>query len=156
MPYTIEEVLDIDVGPEVAFDALVDHDSWPLWMPAEFLPVGPSVGTLRVGAKAKIRIDRLPFASTLRVTVVDRPREITWSGGRRGTLYAEHRFLFAAKGAGTRVTSLETWSGWLSVLLKPILYPGAVRVGRAQLAGIRKGAIERGSSIPKDARGPTP
>jgi len=142
MAYTVEEHLDIDVEQATAFDTLADHDSWPHWMPRSFRPVGPSVGTLRVGATPRVRISGLPFATPLPVIVVERPREITWSGG--GVLLrGEHTFRFEAHGAGTRVTSSETWSGLLAWLLKPVLRRGAARVGRAQLAGISKGAMAR-------------
>jgi hypothetical protein len=142
LPYTITEHLDMDVSPEVAFDTLADHDSWREWMPSSFLPVGPSLGTLRVGLAPGVRIDGLPFTTPLPVTVVDRPREITWAGGN-SSLRGEHTFLFEARDGGARVTSIETWSGWLAWLLWPVLRPGAVRVGRAQLAGIRNGATTR-------------
>lgn len=142
LPYTIKEHLDLDVSPAVAFDTLADHDSWPGWMPKSFLPVGPSLGTLRVGLTPRVRINGLPFTTPLPVTVVDRPREITWAGGT-ASLQGVHTFLFEARDRGTRVTSVETWSGWLAWLLMPVLRPGAVRVGRAQLAGIKKGARVR-------------
>ena len=144
MPYTVEESVEIDVDPAVAFDTLADHGSWPEWMPASFKPVGPTVGTLRVGATPRVRIAGLPFATPVPVTVVDHPREITWSGGNL-LLRGEHTFRFEASERGTRVTSSETWSGLLAALLKPLVRRGAARVGRAQLAGIRKGALARAS-----------
>lgn len=130
------------VSPAIAFDTLADHESWPEWMPTSFRPVAPSVGTLRVGAIPRVRISGLPFTTPLPVTVVDRPREITWAGGTTA-LRGEHTFLFEANDEGTRVTSIETWSGWLAWLLKPVLRRGAARVGRAQLEGIKKGAMAR-------------
>jgi hypothetical protein len=142
VPYIVKAHLDMDVSPEVAFDTLADHDSWREWMPSSFLPVGPSLGTLRVGACPRVRINGLPFATPLPVTVVDRPREITWAGGS-AALRGVHTFVFDAIDGGTRVTSSETWSGWLAALLKPVLRRGAARVGRAQLAGIEKGAMAR-------------
>ncbi len=142
MPYTIEVHLDIDVDPEVAFDTLADHDSWPEWMPKSFRPVGPSLGTLRVGAKPKVHISGAPFATPLPVTVCDRPREITWCGGSP-SLRGAHTFRFEPRDGGTRVTSSETWSGWLAWVLWPMLRPGAAKVGREQLAGIKKGALAR-------------
>jgi hypothetical protein len=145
LPYTVKEHLDVEVSPAVAFDTLADHDSWPEWMPSSFLPVGPSLGTLRVGLIPRVRINGLPFTTPLSVTVVDRPREITWAGGS-ASLKGVHTFLFEARGEGTRVTSSETWSGWLAWLLMPVLRSGAGRVGRAQLAGIKKGATARASA----------
>ncbi len=144
MPYTVEESLEMDVDPTVAFDTLADHGSWQEWMPSSFRPVGRSVGTLRVGAAPRVRIAGLPLATPLPVTVVERPREITWSGGN-ALLRGEHTFRFEATARGTRVTSSETWSGLLAWMLKPVLRRGAAHVGRAQLVGIRKGAMARTS-----------
>jgi hypothetical protein len=139
VPYTVTEHLDLDVSPEVAFDTLADHDSWPAWMPSSFKPVGRPLGILRVGVAPKVRINGLPVATVLHVDVVDRPREITWSGGN-AVLHGRHSFLFEAREGGARVTSSETWTGALAWLLKPVLRRGAARVGRAQLEGIAKGA----------------
>jgi hypothetical protein len=145
--YTVEVSLELETSPEIAFDTLADHDAWPRWMPRSFKPVGPSVGTLEVGKAPRVRISGAPVASVLHVQVVQRPRQITWAGGRAGVLWGEHTFFFEPAGAGVRVRSVETWSGWLAPLLKPILAPGAARVGKAQLAGIRRGALERASAM---------
>lgn len=142
MPYTVQSHLDIAVSPEIAFDTLADHGSWPAWMPRSFAPVGPSLGTLRVGMAPRVRINGLPFATPLFVTVVDRPRAITWSGGS-AALRGEHTFRFEPHEGGTRVTSVEVWSGWVAWVLSPVLRRGALRVGRAQLRGIEKGALVR-------------
>ena len=143
MPFTVEVSLDLEVSPQLAFDTLCDHSAWPAWMPRSFLPVGASVGALTVGGKVQVRIDRLPVASTLHVTVVDRGREIAWRGGLEGVLLGEHSCLFEPAGAGTRVRSVEKWSGVIAAILKPLLRAGAARVGRAQLAGLREGALAR-------------
>lgn len=149
MPYTIELSLDLEVTPEVAFDTLCDHDSWPRWMPPKsFRPVGRSLGRLHVGGEFRISIERMP-ATKARVTVVNRAREISWCGGARGVLWAEHAFFFEPVENGTRVRSVETWSGVMAPLLKPILKPGAARVGKAQLAGLRRGALQGSEPSPR-------
>lgn len=142
MPYTVTAHIDLDVSPEIAFDTLADHASWPDWMPSSFRPVGRSLGTLRVGAEPRVRIAGLPVASPILVTVLDRPREITWTGGSAG-VHAEHRFLFEARDGGVRVTSSETWSGALAWALGPLVRRAAARIGRAQLAALGKGARAR-------------
>ena len=141
MSFTVTAHLDIDVSPEVAFDTLADHGSWGAWMPSSFKPFGRTLGTLRVGETVKVRLGGV-LPAALPIRVVDRPREICWSGGSR-LLRGEHRFLFEARGSGTRVTSSEEWSGPLAWLLKPVIERGASRVGRAQLRGIAKGASSR-------------
>ena len=81
--------------------------------------------------------------ATIEVTVVDRAREITWCGGVRGLLRAEHRFLFESDGkGGTKIHSHETWRGVLAPLLKPFVKPRAERIGGEQLAGLAK-AVKR-------------
>jgi uncharacterized protein YndB with AHSA1/START domain len=146
MSFIAEASIDLDVPPETAFDVLLDHPRWPEWMPRSFEVASPADSPLHVGKRFRIRIARAPFASPLEVTVVNRPSEITWCGGRRGILYAEHRFLFSADGkGGTRVHSRETWSGPLAPLVRPILQPGAERVGRQQLAGLAAASRARKS-----------
>ena len=65
------------------------------------------------------------------------PEELTWVGGRKGILWAEHRFLFEARGAASvEVVSVESWQGALAALLRPGIEPGAKRVAREQLAAL--------------------
>jgi len=136
MAYVARATRLLQVPARVAFDRLADHDSWPRWMPASFRPVGKTVGRLAEGASFRVTIlGRLPAAC--RVQTVRSPEELTWCGGKRGVLWAEHRFLFEPRGAGAvEVQSVETWSGPLAALLKPAILPGAVRVGREQLEAL--------------------
>jgi hypothetical protein len=125
----------------VVFDRLADHASWLDWMPSSFRPVDRTPASLSRGARLKTRIAHAPVASTLEVTVVDRPREITWCGGARGVLRAEHRFLFEpTPNGGTRIRSVETWRGVLSPLLKPIVKRAAERIGKKQLESLARAA----------------
>jgi uncharacterized protein YndB with AHSA1/START domain len=136
MAYVARATRLIQVPARVAFDRLADHDSWPRWMPASFRPVGKTVGRLAEGASFQVTIlGRLP--AKCRVQAVRSPDELTWCGGKRGVLWAEHRFLFEPKGAeAVEVQSVETWSGPLAALLRPAILPGAVRVGREQLEAL--------------------
>ena len=137
MAFVAEAFLSLDVPPEVAFDALADHPSWAGWMPRSFIPVSRADGPLRAGKKLRMKIAGAPVASTIVVTVVERAREITWCGGVRGLLRAEHRFLFESDGkGGTKIHSHETWRGALAPLLKHVVKPAAERVGSEQLAGL--------------------
>lgn len=108
-------------------------------MPGSFTPVGSPLGRLRVGDSPRIRIAGARVATPIHVSVVDRPREITWCGGVRGVLWAEHRFLFEADGhGGTLVRSLETWEGALAVATRRFVQPIAERVGREQLEALAR------------------
>ncbi len=137
MSFVAEAWADIDVPPEMAFDVLLDHPGWKDWMPPSFAVASPPDGPLRVGARFRVRILGAPAASTLRLLVADRPREIAWSGGMRRVLHGEHRFLFESDGGGgTKVHSHEKWSGALAPLVRRLVKPMAERVGREQLAGL--------------------
>jgi hypothetical protein len=109
--------------------------------------VGRSKGPLRQGDSIRVRIAGMPMAAKLSVSVTKRPDgkegtssgEITWTGGVRGLLWAEHRFLFEPKEGGTRVRSVETWHGALAPLFQKAIQKQAERIGAEQLAGLARG-----------------
>lgn len=139
MSFVVEASRTVAASPEAAFDALADYPSWRGWMPRSFRPVEPAAGALREGDRLRVRVGGSPFATRLEVTVADRPREITWTGGARALLWAEHRFLFeAAGGGGTRIRSVETWRGALAPFVRFVLAPVAARIGAQQLAGLAR------------------
>lgn len=138
MSFVAEAEIDLDVTPEAAFDALRDYPSWREWMPRSFAPAGGPARPLEEGDVLRVRISGAPVASRIEVVVVDRAREITWSGGVRGVLHGRHRFLFEPKGAGVRVRSVETWSGVVARLVRPMLSRAASKVGLAQLRGLER------------------
>jgi hypothetical protein len=112
-------------------------------MPRSFaLVVRPgSPSPLRLGDRFRVKIGGAPLASTLRVSKLDRPRELAWRGGVRGVLWAEHRFVFEPDGdRRTRVRSIETWRGALAGLLRRLIEPTAIRIGGEQLEGLAKAA----------------
>ena len=141
--YVVRSSQVLPVPAQVAFDRLPDHDSWPQWMPASFRPVGKSAGRLTGGTTFRVRILGLPCAATCKVSVARSPEELTWVGGRKGILRAEHRFLFKARGAASvEVESVESWHGVLAALLRPGIEPGATRVAREQLAALATAVAE--------------
>ncbi len=137
MAYVARASLTIHVPAATAYERLADHDSWARWMPAIFRPVGPGRGRLTEGTRLRVKITGTPLPVSVRVTVARPGRELTWCGGRRGVLYAEHRFLFEPDGASSvRIDSIETWSGPLAALLRPVIQPKAIRIGQDQLAAL--------------------
>jgi hypothetical protein len=126
------------VPASVAFDRLADHDSWSDWMPRSFRPVGRRLGRLAPGATFRVRILGAPFAARCRVTVVRPHEEITWCGGVRGLVYAEHHFFFDAAGDAVTVRSEETWTGPVASLLRFGIQPGAAKVGGETLDGLAR------------------
>lgn len=134
MGFVAEASLESKESPDVLYDRLADHAQWFRFMPRSFKPLGRARPTLKVGDRLKVRIGGL--ASPISLSIMRRPHELAWTGGRRGVLYAEHRFVFEAKGNGTLVRSIETWEGVLTPFLRPILQRLAERVGKQQLRGL--------------------
>src|ERR1035441_6016382 len=119
MPFVARATRLLEVPARVAFDHLADHDGWPKWMPASFRPVGKSLGRLAVGQTFHAKILGSPLASKCMLSVVRSPEEITWCGGAKGILWAEHRFLFVPKGErSVEVSSVESWHGPVAFLLR--------------------------------------
>jgi hypothetical protein len=139
MSFIAQASITLPVSAEAAFDRLADHESWPSWMPASFMPVGPSAGRLRVGSKVRVRILGSKVPVSIRIRVVDRPREITWGGGVPGVFLADHRFLFEPRGeSSVEVRSVETWSGIIASLFRRTLLSQAERVGKDQLGALAR------------------
>jgi hypothetical protein len=139
MSFVAESRLHVAVSPEVLFDRLLDHASWRGWMPRSFIPLGSPLGHLRVGDAPKVRIDGALIGTPIRVSVIDRPREIAWCGGVKGLLWATHRFLFEPDGQGaTNLCSIETWEGALASSTERIVKPVAERIGREQLEALAR------------------
>lgn len=139
MSFVAKGTRRLPVTPEVAFDRLADLGSWPSWMPSSFRPSGRPAGTLRLGQKFFVKIAGVPIASRLEVTEVRRPKELAWSGGVPGVLWANHQFFFEADGAGsTVVVSHETWSGLLAPFVRRVVKPQAERIGGQQLEALAR------------------
>lgn len=141
MSFVAQAELLIDAPPSRVFDRLADFAAWPSWMPASFVPLirkgDPS--PLRLGDRVRVKVGSAPFASTLRISILDRPRELAWRGGVRGLLWAEHRFVLDPDGdRRTRVRSIETWRGALAGLAQRLVKPLAEKIGGEQLAGLAR------------------
>lgn len=138
MPFVAEAERAYDHPPDVVFDRLADAPSWREWMPRSFQPTQTPDAPLQVGDRRRVRVG-YALPTTLTVTVADRGRELTWTGGTRGVLFAEHRFVFERRAdGGTFVRSIETWSGALAPVVRPFVQPFAKRAGRGQLEGLAR------------------
>ncbi len=125
--------------PEALFGRLADYGSWKAWMPSSFRPAGEPSGLLSMGRELRVHIQGMPGVAKIQVSAFQTPREIAWTGGRRGLLAAEHRFVFDGDGqGGTMVRSIETWSGALAPLLRRFVKPRAERIGEQQLEGLAR------------------
>lgn len=149
MSFVAEAERTIDATPQRVFDRLADIASWRTWMPRSFVAVvRPDIPSpLKLGDRFRVRIGGAPLANALRVSKLDRPRELAWRGGVRGVLWAEHRFVFERDGDHrTRVRSIETWRGALAGLLRRLIEPAAIRIGSEQLEGLARAAA-RGRDV---------
>lgn len=143
MSFVAQTERTIAAPPQRVFDTLANVASWPAWMPRTFAPVAdPALPSpLRIGDRFRVKVGGAPFASTLKISKLERPREIAWRGGIRGVLWAEHRFVLEPDGdRGTRVRSIETWHGALAGVLRRLVEPAAVRIGGQQLDGLANAA----------------
>jgi hypothetical protein len=139
MSFTARGSRRMPVAPEIAFDRLADLASWPAWMPSSFRPAGKTAGTMRLGQKIRVRIAGVPVASQIEVTEVRRPKELAWSGGIPGVLWANHQFFFEPDGPNaTVVVSHETWSGVLARFVQRLVQPQAERIGGQQLEALAR------------------
>jgi hypothetical protein len=133
----------IEAPPQRVFDFMADLSSWPSWMPRSFALVtrGAVPSPMRRGDRIRVKISGAPIPSTLKVSILDRPRELAWRGGVRGVLWAEHRFVFEPDGDHrTRVQSIETWHGALAGVLRRFVEPAAIRIGSQQLESLARAA----------------
>lgn len=146
MPFVAEAERRYESPPEEVFDRLADARAWKGWMPRSFRPTSTPAEPLRAGDRLRVRVAGGPPTS-LEVVVADRPRELTWTGGVRGLLFAEHRFLLEHRDdGGTLIRSVEVWSGALASLTRRIVKPLAERIGRAQLEGLARALAQRPAS----------
>jgi hypothetical protein len=134
-----ERVCDAGVDADEAFGRLRDFPGWAAWMPESFRPVSGPNRALVVGDQVVVRIAGARFPTKLDVVEVTADavrgaRAIAWTGGVRGVLSAVHRFVF--DGDARCVRSVETWTGALAPVARPIVRPIAERIGREQLTGL--------------------
>jgi uncharacterized protein YndB with AHSA1/START domain len=144
MSFTAETSITIDAPPSHVFDQLANVAAWHTWMPPSFdLARGPGEELpQRVGERFRVHIASMPYAVVLRLSRLDRPREIAWTGGIRGLLWAEHRFTLTPEGERrTRVRSIETWRGALAYPSRRFVKPLAQRIGTEQLAGLARACV---------------
>jgi hypothetical protein len=137
--------------PEEVFDRLADARGWELWMPRSFRPTWTPASPLRSGDRLRVRVAGGP-PTTLEVVVSDRAREMAWTGGIRGILFAEHRFLLERHDdGGTVLRSVEVWSGALAWMTRPLVKPLAERIARGQLDGLGGALVEGKGAARRDA-----
>lgn len=92
--------------PEVVWEVLTAIDDWPSWNPD--VTSASLEGELTEGSRFRWKAGRATITSTLQR--VERPRLVSWTGKTVG-LRAIHVYRLEAHGAGTLVSTAESWEG---------------------------------------------
>lgn len=112
-PLFARQQLLIDAPLAQVWDLQTNIDGWPTWQPD--ITAAQLDGQLAAGSIFRWKAKGLAITSTLHT--VELHHLIGWTGVSLG-MFAIHNWTFEALGAGTRVTTEESLSGWLTRLLK--------------------------------------
>lgn len=112
-PLVARKEIIIAAPAEKLWAMQADINRWPEWQPG--VTAAHLEGALAVGQVFRWKGGGLNITSTLQE--VESPSRIGWTGKAIG-IDAVHIWTFEPHGDGTRVTSEESWSGWLTRILK--------------------------------------
>jgi uncharacterized protein YndB with AHSA1/START domain len=98
--------IGVAADPEVVWEVLTAIEDWPSWNPD--VTSASLEGELTEGTRFRWKAGRTTITSTLQR--VERPRLIAWTGKTLG-LRAILVYRMEAHGAGTVVSSAESWEG---------------------------------------------
>ena len=138
MAVTGKVTMIVNAPLEEAYQKFCDFSRWGEWMPEIFRPVSGPQRVLTGGDAIKVKLKAVGPAMTMPIKVFRSSpnREITWGGGAKGLLHAEHCFFFEDAGEGrTRIRSEETFSGALTLPAPGFLKKQIETIGAAQLEG---------------------
>ena len=122
---------------ERVWEVLTDIERWPEWQPD--VATASLDDPLRAGTGFRWKAKGLAIASTIQE--FDPPRRIGWTGRSTG-MGAIHRWTLEPAQNGTRVTTQESLSGWLTRLLK-ISDPRFLEKSLAGSLQVLKAQVER-------------
>ena len=112
-PATAEGQIQIAASPDTVWSVLSDLSTWPSWN-SEVNSISFD-GPLEPGATFRWKSGSASLTSTLQV--VDRPREIGWTGTTMG-IKAVHIFNLEARDDGTRASSSESFRGFIPTVFR--------------------------------------
>ena len=98
--------VEVAADPEVVWEVLTAIEAWPSWNPD--VTSASLEGELAEGSRFRWKAGRATITSTLQR--VEPPRLIAWTGKTLG-LRAIHVWRLEAHGAGTFVSTAESWEG---------------------------------------------
>lgn len=114
----IRETIHIAASPATVWQVFSDIDNWRQWNPVCRecrLETGQAMET---GACISFQLTPVffPIRISPLITRCLPAREVVWIGSKWG-LHAEHTFLLKPESNGTRLESMERFSGWILPLL---------------------------------------
>jgi hypothetical protein len=112
-PVRAERTAQVGADAELVWDVLADVERWPAWN-ADVASVSFD-GPLEPGSTFRWRSGGATITSTLQV--VDRPRELSWTGKTLG-VRAIHTWRLEQRGDATHVRTAESFEGLLARLLR--------------------------------------
>lgn len=129
-----QATIEIASAPEKVWAALSVIDRWPEWQPG--VSTARLEGALAVGSVFRWKAKGLGIVSTIRE--LEPGKRIAWTGISLG-MRAVHAWSLEtmAAGAGTRVTTRESMSGWLAVLMRIVSPSFLEKSVAASLAALR-------------------
>jgi hypothetical protein len=130
-----EGEIQVAAPPERVWDVLSNIDGWPGWN--RDVRSAKLEGPVAVGSVFRWRSGASSLVSTFQV--VDRPREIGWSGKTMG-IEALHVFRLEPEDGGTHVRSEESWDGLLARVLKGYSHKAIDRALRNALTALKQEA----------------
>lgn len=135
--WTARATIEIAAAPEKVWAALTGIDRWPEWQPG--VSAAKLDGGLAVGSVFRWKAKGLGIVSTVRE--LEPGKRIAWAGISLG-MRAVHAWTLEATGAGTRVTTRESMSGWLASFMR-IVSPGFLEKSVAASLHALKARSER-------------
>lgn len=117
MGISVEYSLEVQAKAEKLWEILTDVESWPSWQGTPFVKVSKP-GRITEGSTFVAILGGSKW--NLAVTKAERPRKIVWVGRRLG-LKGVHEWEFVEDQGKTRVTTRETITGWMLILIYPIV-----------------------------------
>jgi uncharacterized protein YndB with AHSA1/START domain len=112
-PATAQGEIHIAADPQTVWAVISTIDEWPTWNAD--VKSARLEGPTAPGSVFKWKAGPSSLVSTLQV--VERPREIGWTGRTMG-ITAVHVFRFEPKDGGTLARSEESWEGLIASLFK--------------------------------------
>jgi uncharacterized protein YndB with AHSA1/START domain len=130
--------IEVAADPELVWDVLTAIEDWPAWNPD--VTSASLDGELTEGSHFRWKGGQATITSTLQR--VERPRLIAWTGKTLG-LRAIHIYWLEAHGAGTFVSSSESWEGPVARVFRKRMQKTLERAMEAGLLHLKAEAERR-------------